>query len=103
MYNKRLTDPSYGSSFARMSINEDSPPGDYLIRRADDALVQPGIEYTTPAEPSGYKGVISYATTYGIMLGRILVCQNTTENIATIRKYQDQTFLETIPRTPSQP
>ncbi|KAH4057694.1 hypothetical protein HBH50_236900 [Parastagonospora nodorum] len=93
----------YGNNFAGMSINEDSPPGDYLIRRADDALVQPGIEYTTPAQLSAYKGVISYATTYGIMLGRILVRQNTTEDIATIRDYQDQTILKTIPRNLSQP
>jgi hypothetical protein len=95
--------PSYGNNFACMSINENSPPGDYLIERADDALVQPGIRYTTPAERSAYKGVISYATTYGIMLGRILVRQNTTEDIATIRSYQDQTFLKTIPRIRSQP
>ncbi|KAI1603935.1 hypothetical protein PtrCC142_003897 [Pyrenophora tritici-repentis] len=93
----------YGNNFAGMSINDDSPPGDYLIRRADDALVQPGIEYTTPAESSRYKGVVSYATTYGIMLGRILVRQNTTEDIATIRNYQDQIFLKKIPRTQSQP
>jgi hypothetical protein len=102
-HDKRLTDTSYGNNFAGMSINEDSPPGDYLIRRADDALVQPGIEYTTPAQLSAYKGVISYATTYGIMLGRILVRQNTTEDIATIRDYQDQTILKTIPRNLSQP
>jgi hypothetical protein len=100
---KTLTNLSYGNNFAGMSINEDSPPGDYLIRRADDALVQPGIEYTTPAASSTYKGVVSYATTYGIMLGRILVRQNTTEDIAAIRNYQDQTFLRTISRNPSQP
>ncbi|KAH6865265.1 hypothetical protein BKA58DRAFT_414006 [Alternaria rosae] len=98
-----LTDLIYGNNFAEMSINENSPPGNYLIRRADDALVQPGIEYTTAAEPSSYKGVISYATTYGTMLGRILVRQNTTQDIATIRSYQDQTFLKTIPRDTSQP
>jgi hypothetical protein len=86
-----------------MSINENSPPGDYLIRRADDALVQPGIEYITQAKSSAYKGVVSYATTYGIMLGRILVRQNTTEDIATIGNYEDQTFLRTIPRNLSQP
>ncbi|KAI4659432.1 uncharacterized protein J4E78_005860 [Alternaria triticimaculans] len=93
----------YGNNFAGLSINENSPPGDYLIRRADDALVQPGIEYTTPTESSRYEGVISYATTYGIMLGRILVRQNTTEDIATIRSYQDQTFLKTTLRNISQP
>lgn len=103
IYNKRLTEHSYGNNFAGMSINEDSPPGDYLIRRADDALVQPGIEYTNPAQSSAYKGVVSYATTYGIMLGRILVRQNTTEDIATIRKYQDQIILRIIPRNVSQP
>jgi hypothetical protein len=97
-----LTDPSYGNNFAGISINENSPPGDYLIRRADDALVQPGIEYVTRAESSAYKGVVSYATTYGIMLGRILVRQNTTEDISTIRNYEDQTFLKTIPRNLSQ-
>ncbi|EAT85284.2 hypothetical protein SNOG_07818 [Parastagonospora nodorum SN15] len=37
------------------------------------------------------------------MLGRILVRQNTTEDIATIRDYQDQTILKTIPRNLSQP
>jgi hypothetical protein len=101
--NRRLTHSSYGNNFAGMSINENSPPGDYLIRRADDALVQPGIEYTTLAGSSAYKGVVSYATTYGIMLGRILVRQNTTEDIATIRNYQDQTILRTVPRNLSQP
>ncbi|KAB2099642.1 hypothetical protein AG0111_0g12224 [Alternaria gaisen] len=103
MYNKTLTDLIYGSNFAWMSINEDSPPGHYLIRRADDVLVQPGIEYPNPSESSGYKGIISYAATYGIMLGRILVRQNTTEDIATIHNYEDQTFLKTVPRTLSQP
>jgi hypothetical protein len=86
-----------------MSINENSPPGDYLIRRADDALVQPGIRYTEPAELSAYKGVVSYATTYGIMLGRILVRQNTTEDIATIQGYEDKTSVKTISRILSQP
>ncbi|EUC51003.1 hypothetical protein COCMIDRAFT_21406 [Bipolaris oryzae ATCC 44560] len=93
----------FGNNFAGISINTNSPPGDYLIRRADDALVQPGIRYTTPAELSAYKGVISYATTYGILLGRILVRQNTTSDITTIRNYQDQTFLKTVPRILSQP
>lgn len=37
------------------------------------------------------------------MLGRILVRQNNTEDIATIRNYQDQTILKTIPRNLSQP
>ncbi|EUC27356.1 hypothetical protein COCCADRAFT_111926 [Bipolaris zeicola 26-R-13] len=92
----------YGNNFAGISINTNSPPGDYLIRRADDALVQPGIRYTTPAELSTYKGVISYATTYGILLGRILVHQNTMSDIETIRSYQDQTFLRTVSRTMSQ-
>lgn len=99
---QRLTDQSYGNNFAGISINTNSPPGDYLIRRADDALVQPGIRYTTPAELSTYKGVISYATTYSILLGRILVHQNTMSDIETIRSYQDQTFLRTVPRTMSQ-
>jgi hypothetical protein len=85
-----------------MSINKDPSPGDYLIRRADDALAQPEIEYIPPVEPSAYKVAISYATTYGIMLGRSPVRQNNTDNIATIRNYEDQTFLGTIPRTLSQ-
>jgi hypothetical protein len=103
MYSKPLTSPSYGNNFASMSINKNSPPGDYSIRRADDAPVQPGIEHTSPVQSSPYKGVISHATTHGIMLGRILVRLNTTEDVATIRNYQDQTILKTIPRNLSQP
>ena len=95
----------YGNNFADISIIANSPPGDYLIRRASDSLQQPGIAYTTTTANCipRYKGVVDYPTTYGTLLVRILVRGNSTAELATVHKYQAGIGLQAVPRTTTQP
>jgi len=95
----------YGNNFADISIIANSPPGDYLIRRASDSLQQPGITYTATTANCipRYKGVVDYPTTYGTLLVRILVRGNSTAELATVHKYQAGIGLTAVPRTTTQP
>lgn len=85
-----------------ISITHNSPSGTYHIRRADDALVEPGIAYHKAASAK-YRGVVSFPTTYGILLGRILVRENNTADLDIIHGYEDATVLATTKRTSSRP
>lgn len=96
---------SFGNQFAEISVVNHSPAGQYLIRRADDALVQPGFQVTTITKDCipKYQGIINFPTTYGSLLVRILLRHNTTEDLAVVNKYQDEISITTTPRTIQQP
>jgi len=96
----------YGNNFGSVSIAVVSPVGTYLIRRASDALVQPGIEYTTPnalCPYPKYTGYINFPTTYGSLWNRILVRQNTTADLDIVHSYQRNISITPVPRQISQP
>ncbi len=96
---------SLGNQFAEISIVNHSPAGQYLIRRADDALVQPGFQVTPITKDCipKYQGIVNFPTTYGTLLVRILLRHNTTEDLAVVNKYQDEISITTTPRTIEQP
>jgi len=90
----------FGNDFADISIVNGSPAGDYLIRRADDAGVSPGLEITTATSSCipKYAGIVNYPTTYGTFVGRILVLQNTTADLDIVHTYQKGIKITTTPR-----
>ncbi len=96
---------SFGNQFAEISSVNHSPAGQYLVRRADDALVQPGLQVTTITKDCipKYQGVINFPTTYGTLLVRILLRHNTTEDLAVVNRYQYGISITTTPRTIQQP
>lgn len=91
----------YGNDFADISIVNGSPAGGYLIRRADDAGASPGLEITTATSQCipKYAGIVNYPTTYGTVVGRILVLQNTTADLDIVHSYQSGVKIRTTPRT----
>lgn len=71
-------------------------PGKYLIRRADDVAATIGLQ---PAASTQYQGVVNYPTTYGTILIRILVKQNTTDDLNIVHGYQSQYSITPIQRS----
>lgn len=96
----------YGNNFAAISNAVNSPPGDYLIRRASDALVQPGIEYTTSSSDCPYPryaGIVNVPTPYASIWNRILVRKNDTADLDIVHGYQAGISLTSTPRVVTQP
>ncbi|KAM0801129.1 hypothetical protein BDR22DRAFT_972437 [Usnea florida] len=94
---------TFGNNFANINPVNYSQPGVYLVRRADDALAQPGIEFPDPASYSKYQGIVNSPTTYGTLLIRLLLKYNTTENLNIVHQIQNQTKLVPVPRVIQQP
>ena len=93
----------FGNNYANISPVNYSQPGVYLVRRADDALAQPGIEFPYPASYSKYQGIVNSPTTYGTLLIRLLLKYNTTENLNIVHQIQNETKLVPVPRVIQQP
>lgn len=93
----------FGNNFANISPVNYSQPGVYLVRRADDALARPGIEFPGPASYSKYQGIVNSPTTYGTLLIRLLLKYNTTENLDIVHRIQNETKLVPVPRVIQQP
>lgn len=95
----------FGDQFAVLSSVNGAPAGEYLLRRADDAGVSSGTEITTATTSCipKYKGIINFPTTYGALLSRILVRENTTQDLDAIAAYQRDTTVTTVPRTLNNP
>ena len=55
---------SFGNNFANISPVNASKPGVYLVRRADHALVKPGLRLTVPKTYSKHQGIVKCPTTY---------------------------------------
>jgi len=85
---RKLTPSSYGNNFANIGSVTSSPPGRYLIRRATEALVEPEVTYCS--NTSEFRGVINAPTTYSLLDGRIYLRQNTTQDLDTVHRYQDE-------------
>ncbi|KAF3008396.1 hypothetical protein E8E13_000789 [Curvularia kusanoi] len=80
------------------------------IGRADDVNGRPGFYNATSIVQSSidslqdatkYAGIVNLPTTYGTILIRFLVLQNTTADLNIIRKYQDASSLTEVPRKAS--
>lgn len=99
VYSMQLTEYRYGNDIAEIGLVNGNEPGDYLIRRAEDIAVQPGFTKTGPNEIKGYRGIVNLPTTYGTMLIRILLLQNTTQDLAIVHSYQNASVLKEINRT----
>ncbi|GAM83845.1 hypothetical protein ANO11243_018350 [Dothideomycetidae sp. 11243] len=96
----------FGDDVADISIITASPAGDYLIRRAADAGVAPGLRILDPhdEECSGkYVGIVNFPTDYGLLNGRILVLRNDTQDLSIIHSYQAKLKLVSTPRTAENP
>jgi hypothetical protein len=76
-------------------------PGQYLIRRADDVLAEPGVVLAKDGGDvvSPYQGYVNLPTTHGTMLIRLFVKQNTTADLDILHGYQDASSLVEIPRS----
>jgi len=87
---------SYGDNFANLGTATNSSAGKYLIRRAQDAQVAPGLQLSNA--PTGYLGVINYPTTYGFILNRILL-RNNGSDVDVVHGYQSQFSIAPVKRT----
>lgn len=81
-----------------------------MIRRADDVSGQPGYynasslvqnAITGLQASTKYAGVVNLPTTYGTILIRFLVRENTTADLNIIQRYQNASALTEIPRAVS--
>lgn len=97
----------FGSVVAEIGAVNNNTAGQYLIRRSQDVDAVAGYQSTMqsqsvlggPAENSThYQGIINVPTTYATMLIRILVKQNTTEELEEIRGYQNASSLVNVTR-----
>ncbi|SMY24960.1 unnamed protein product [Zymoseptoria tritici ST99CH_1A5] len=81
----------FGNVIAEIGAVNNNTGGECLIRRADDVYAAPRFEASTPIHISleGYQGIVNKPSTYGTMLVRLLVIQNTTEGLSIIRGYQN--------------
>ncbi|KAJ4364804.1 hypothetical protein N0V95_000648 [Ascochyta clinopodiicola] len=98
---------SFGNTIATIGIVNNNTAGDYLIRRADDISGKPGFYNDSSIVQSSidslqdttkYAGVVNLPTTYGTVLIRFLVLQNTTSDLNIIQKYQNASSLTEVPR-----
>jgi hypothetical protein len=76
-------------------------PGQYLIRRADDVLAEPGVILAKDGGDvvSPYQGYVNLPTTHGTMLIRLFVKQNTTADLDILHGYQNASSLVEISRS----
>ncbi|EME49349.1 hypothetical protein DOTSEDRAFT_119116 [Dothistroma septosporum NZE10] len=98
----------FGGVVAEIGAVNNNTAGKYLIRRAQDADAVAGYQSTQQAQlwlgsPSmnipRYQGVINVPTTYATMLIRILIKQNTTEELDEVRGYQNASSLVGVARS----
>lgn len=101
---------SFGNTIATIGIVNNDTAGSYLIRRADDVNSKPGFINDSSLVQSSidnlrdnvkYKGIINLPTTYGTILIRFLVLQNTTSDLNIIQRYQNASSLVEVPRKAS--
>lgn len=101
---------SFGNTIATIGVVNNDTAGTYLIRRADDVNAKPGFYNDSSLVQSSidnlldstrYKGIVNLPTTYGTILIRFLVLQNTTSDLDIIQGYQNATSLVEVSRKTS--
>jgi hypothetical protein len=91
----------FGNVIAELGNLNNVLPGQYLIRRADDVLTEPGVVLAKDGGDvvSPYQGYVNLPTTHGTMLIRLFVKQNTTADLDILHGYQNASSLAEIPRS----
>lgn len=87
---------AFGNVIAEIGAVNGNTAGDYLIRRSDDVLVEPGFK---ESPLSTLQGIVNLPTNYGTMLIRILVLQNTTDDLDAVHRFQDGSRVTTVNRS----
>lgn len=96
----------YGDNFANIGSVTNSTPGTYLMRTVDAAHAQPGLQLISDGACQGerakygsrYLGFINFPTTYGSLLIRILLRNNSTD-VAVVQRIQSQIQFSPVNRT----
>ncbi|KAK5127186.1 hypothetical protein LTR85_008547 [Meristemomyces frigidus] len=90
-----FSDP-YGNNFANIGSVTRSPPGRYLVRRAD---AEPSVQMCNST--SEFRGIINAPTTYSLLDGRIYVKANTSQDLQVVHGYQRELTATLLNRTAS--
>lgn len=100
-----LTLGRFGNVIAEIGAVNGNSVGKYLIRRADDVLTPAGYQAAsaTSHSNSSYAGIVNLPTTYGTMLIRFILLQNSTVDLDTVHGYQNASFLTNVTRASSIP
>lgn len=101
-WNYPVYDP-YGNNHAEIGVVNGDQPGDYLIRRAED-VPNKNLGFsndTSTFNSTLYRGVVNLPGSYGTMLIRILLLQNTTEDLNAVHTYQNASRLSQVDRNSS--
>ncbi|KAA1475243.1 hypothetical protein DENSPDRAFT_415650 [Dentipellis sp. KUC8613] len=85
----------YGDNYANLGSVNNSLPGQYLLRVASSAGAQPGFQ--TESGPGNYTGYVSSPSTYGSIVVRILVRNES--DIAAVNDIQDHISATPIARS----
>ena len=84
---------SWSNQFADLGIVTKSRPGKYLLTTGNSSHYKRSMDST----PEEYKGVVHFATPYGMLLNRILVRNNNTD-LNTVHSLQNATHMYSVPR-----
>ncbi|MCJ1397955.1 hypothetical protein MMC11_001151 [Xylographa trunciseda] len=84
----------YGNNFANIGSVNNSAPGKYLVRRASNTFQPQNDDLLS----EGYQGVVDFPTTYGSILIRILLCNNTTD-VAVVQAIQKHISIDPVKRS----
>lgn len=98
-----LIQSRYGNIIAEIGAVNGNTAGKYLIRRVDDVLAPAGYQATntTSRSNSTYAGIVNLPTTYGTMLVRFILLQNSIAELDLVHRIQDASSLTNITRASS--
>ncbi|KAH8891775.1 hypothetical protein GQ53DRAFT_823209 [Thozetella sp. PMI_491] len=85
----------WGNNFANIGSLTNILPGQYLIQRAKNSS---SVGFETATNESEYQGYISFPTTYGLVLPRILLF-NQSGDIEVVREIQSRIKVTEIPQS----
>lgn len=95
---------AYSNQLANIGAVDGNKPGKYLIRRANDVPTVPGFDNSSRAtQGTCYRGIVNLPGSYGTMLIRLEVIQNTTAELNVLHGYQNASHLQAINRTAQTP
>lgn len=91
----------FSNQLVNIGVVDGNKAGNYLIRRAEDVYAAPGYEDTSATcnATHGYQGIVNLPGSYGTMLIRLEVVQNTTSDLERLHIYQNASSLVAKIRT----
>ncbi len=84
----------WSNNFANLGSLNATAPGRYLLQYTQDVNK---VGFQPPEDDCGYLGIINFPTTYGVVLPRILLRNNSTD-LAVVHQIQAGIKVEEIPR-----